>query len=881
MKKYFQFIIKKQELFLVAILLIASLIPRIIAFKPYIYAPPGIGADGGLMAYEIKNHLFMRNAGYPAFAVLGVIFDSISPFPVDIDLSLMSLIAGLGSIFLVYILAKRLIKNIYFAWLAAIVFSLFPVSIYINTTQEIYAVQGFFFLLSLVFLTKKDNLHSIILSGLTFGFATAVHFSTNFALPFFFLFFLWYYREELHYQWKKIFKKIGQWFLAYLSVLIIIFGWMAYCVKLNPQQFIAQVGGDVGLTVWDRISGFFQKNPFLVDNPTEKTRMSSLGFLKASWALLYPRLQASFSNFFLFIVSGSVVVSLLSKKYRFLSLILLLLALSPLYFELDINVGGDSGRFIVMVAPAIALLVGIALKVLTDLCHRFFSFSPKKAFIPFFVIGLLMIVYLISFTIQGKWIFEKDLAKMYHERKIYYLWLKNNFPQKAVFIENTHMPQDGAFYGGPDVVYDDRGNFGILEDYPNNQTWQLTKVVWRFGLGEISDLIQNGIPIYSDDPSSLNRLLSQFPLAEKLIQSKAIYEDFSSPPVKDFLSKFKIQASENSSVKPENNKLVINLKQKNDLNGSVIIDIPDLNLKTGESNIFNLKLKMIAKPELNEHLPKTNLMVNFYEKGQKDADFIFQKELLYDKNENEQILKLNIQDETKGKTIDTIRFDISNFWDVHYQGETKIIINSIGFDYIPKWYEIKEIAREPKANKPLYQVIFDQKILDELKGKKVLEINKEKFLYQDNFESWNWILDSAARSAIEQRGSALMPKIHLRPAEIIYTYQADKPIKSFKISPTIFFNDLSLDPLGTDKNYFKIFVKSEGQNWQEVYSAFSEKNKSTELTPEIDLTKYLLGSQKGEIRFILYSWHINKFQTRGGFNSKLTDLKIEGETKND
>lgn len=879
MKNYFSFIKRKWELILVIILLVAALIPRIITFKSYIYAPPSIGADGGLMAYEIENRLFMRNAGYPGFALIASYFDTISPFSVDINLSLISLIFGIGSILLFYLFSKKIVKNIYLAWVSSLIYAFLPVAVYIHSTQEIYSIQAFFLLLSIVLLMSQNSFKRIFLSGIFFGLAVTIHFSSNFALPFLALFFPWYYRSEFKASWKEIFKRIGQWFLGFGLIFLVIFGWMEYRIRLELKQFIAQMGGDVGLRIYDRIESFINhiKQPQTDSGPS--TNINTISFFKISWSYFFPRLKTSFTDYFPSIIAVMTIFLIIFSRFRFLVVSLIVLTLTSIYFELDVNPGGDNGRFIVMLTPALLLIFALTLKTIGD-------FYPKKIFLKIaqpalIIISLLFLGYLIKASIDGKWVYEKGLAKMYRERKEYYLWLKNNVPHNSVFIEDTHMPQDGAFYNGPNVIYDDNGNLGILEDYDNKRPWQLTKMIWRFSPDELTNLIKNKTSIYSSSQAILSRILSRFTMAEKLANTIKKYDDFSTPEARNFISSFKTSAEDGSNVDIENDKLVINLKQKVDDKkyNSVIIDIPNLNMEPEGTNLFSINLKMLAHPDQNEHIPKTNMVVNFYEKGKTNADFAFQKEFIYDKNEPEQNVKLNIRDQSAGKTIDRIHIHASNYWEQHYNGETKIIINSIEFDHSPKWYEIKEIGQEPKAKTPVYQVIFSPEIEKELDKNPIVTFDNGHFVYQDDFKSYNWIADSSFRNAIERRGNALMPKLHLRPGEIIYSYEAEKPIKEIKIDPNIYFNDLVLDPPGSNKSYFKIFVRQDGKDWQEAYSIFSNKNKSENLSPSIDLTNLLSGSKKGEIKIMMYSWHISKFQHRGGYNSQLQRLKIEGETE--
>ncbi|MCL5090775.1 MAG: glycosyltransferase family 39 protein [Patescibacteria group bacterium] len=879
-KKFTSF---SKESYLLLILFFIALFPRLQAFKTYCYAPPGIGSDAGMMAFEISQQSLMRNAGYPGFALIAGLLDQVLPFSTDINLSLISLVSGLGCIFLIYLLAKLLFKNKIFAFISAFLLATTPVAIYINSSQEIYSTQAFFLLLSFYLLIKAIlNKKTLLYAGMVYGFTIAVHQSSLFALPFLIIFFFWLnFFEKKHFYLKNNLLSLLTWAGGIIIPLFLVFGWMKLVTGLDWPKFVSQFFGEFAFKLPTPIQKLVGMVPVEISEDNSYTPSLSpihpWNWYKVSWFdHLWPRFEISFGREFFWLYALAFVVLLFSKNL--LGILFLILIISSAYLEFNPSPAGDNGRFFVMIGPSLVLTIGFFLNKTNELLTKRFG---KKLSCPFLGLTILICLYLGFKGISSPWIHEKAMASLYRARKIYYTWVGKTVPAKSYFIEDDHMPQDGEYYSGLKVIFDDSGNLGLIEGENerlfNEKRWQLTKVIDRFPPEQFLPLLEEGVPVYSQKRSILARNLESISFSLNQERIINLYQDWSSPEAQKFIKLFNCTNDSESKISVNSDKnLVISLLGKNDEKyENAICDIKNLKIKPEQTSYFEIRYRMENTPGSNysESYPaRTSLSVNLYEKGKTDRDYLFNTELPY--SQKWQTFRINLREEFKTDEVDGLRLQMSNFWDRYFDGQTNLIVDYIKFSTNEPWYKIVEVDREPLTNFPLYQVIVNDNFIKNFQLAHKIELLPENnYFYEDDFTDFNWLTDSFTNFDIQRIGQSLAPKRHLSPASITYNLVANQPLTSLNLSGKVSLGYYS------KPSYFKVYVKKGNDPYRLAYQIYSKKRENEDIDVMVDLSRYLSGAKEVFIRFDLYSDGISKYRNRGGINAQLKSFELKAETQ--
>jgi len=423
------------------ILIISGLVIRLLLFTPELYH-----WDSGEYAYCIKtNHLPHDN--YFGYIIFGKIISLF--FNIDIALSLLSLISGLLSIPIFYQITKKLFnENI--ANLATIIYTFLPVNVIFSSFQEVHALQGFFSLLTILFLINKKK-YSKILSGISFGFSFLVHNTSIMLLPF--IVFLMINKKQ-----KR--RQILSFIVGAIITISII---NIYVISLFN----------------DKMSGIEYVTQFLVK---KLIRLSSGGIIENNFAqdlfhlLNLQTIRLSYAYSFILTIlffSGLIIIS----KYKRNALKVYFLVLP--YLALGLITGrlagtGNLGSYVNVISPGMAITFSLILN----------KIKRKRKIMYLFILVLLIT--------QINHILQSDLYSFNHESYKRFDYIKNVTENNSIIITGGNY-WINLFYYERDVIFivqkDGNASFRMFND---SIEWG-TVYTWKRDMNEddIIKLIEN------------------------------------------------------------------------------------------------------------------------------------------------------------------------------------------------------------------------------------------------------------------------------------------------------------------------------------------------------------------------------------------------------
>jgi hypothetical protein len=397
--------LKRKDFWIITGILVAASVPRVLLFQPYLAT-----WDGAEYSFAVKNH-YLVHLPYPIFQWIGLLFSSF--FPPDIALSLVSLVAGIGSVLLVYFIVCRLFNRVC-GLFASLFFVLTSNAVYFSTIQENHMLQVFFILSALALLLSEYK-GKLIYSGLLYGMAVGVHIHSLVLAPFFF------YLIALRSP-KEIFKKCFRWTL--LAAVVFGASWL-WILALSPRWGGLKEGIDYFLPVLARKYNqarfspaglwlILKRNSIYMTNSSGHPGLMLLAFLGAAGLIWH-------------------------KKRR--ELLLWLLFLAP-YFIYEILSGEmDPGAHLLFINLPVAILASFSVS-------SFLCFVHQKVSVNMLVKRILLfLLILVSFF----FIFQETLGKTFlavwnpnfsqREGKTFEgctiedcLWIKENIPEEAKIV---------------------------------------------------------------------------------------------------------------------------------------------------------------------------------------------------------------------------------------------------------------------------------------------------------------------------------------------------------------------------------------------------------------------------------------------------------------
>lgn len=168
--------IRKEYLILSAILAL-SVFPRLYFFRAELWA-----WDSGEFASAVRD-LILPHAPYPGYLAIGLLSKHLSPFPIDLTLSLLSFIFGTLVIIPFYSMAKSILKDREMTLTAVFFFAFAPSLINQSGYQEIYSPQCFLVMLTAALLLNGKK-QAFWLAALAYGASLTVNIIDIFFIPF-------------------------------------------------------------------------------------------------------------------------------------------------------------------------------------------------------------------------------------------------------------------------------------------------------------------------------------------------------------------------------------------------------------------------------------------------------------------------------------------------------------------------------------------------------------------------------------------------------------------------------------------------------------------------------------------------------------------------
>ena len=287
---------------------------------------------------------------------------------------LPSVISGLLSIYLLYLISKKIFKKEIAVFFAPLLLSVSLVHVWISRSSLLESFQIFLVLLSIYYffrLLEKPVLNSLkdyLLFGLTLGLNFLTKYTGVFLVLVYGLYFL-FFRKEI-YKRRELYFALALAAIMFLPVIVYNF----YLYKITGH--------------------FDLQFSYLFSQETPEWRLS-LGKLQDPFSEIFSNLQLMYSIPFLLIFSVSVL-HLIYKIFRLRgakdsreSGILVFWLLNFIFITLILVAAGSAFRFIALYAPVAAMIIAL---FLNDLFSRF----SKE---PFFkILAAVFIIYELFFV---------------------------------------------------------------------------------------------------------------------------------------------------------------------------------------------------------------------------------------------------------------------------------------------------------------------------------------------------------------------------------------------------------------------------------------------------------------------------------------------------
>lgn len=343
---------------------------------------------------------------------------------------MLMLIFHLFSCLLIFLIAKRLSRNITSAGLSTLIFSLSPLAIYFQRQVLLDNIMVFWLLLSLLFLLfDKKRLLFIIASAVFYGVAVLVKETALFFLPA--MLYIVFTHAHQHHRSFAIIK----WLSVFLSICFLYIIYALLKGEFFPaHSFLSGNASHVSLIETVRWQMARKGGAFI--NPGSQFRMS-LNY----WLLLDP----------VFVILGTLsllanlIVSVKNITYRYIVLLTLFL----IYYLVRGGVVIDF--YIIPLIPLFSLNIGLSLNIILQ--------KMPKNFVSFAEVSLLLIVIgILMFHISGSKLalknnFSNLFTKDHTSAQIQaILWIKKNISKTALIVVDNYAYVDLA---------QDRGNTNI------------------------------------------------------------------------------------------------------------------------------------------------------------------------------------------------------------------------------------------------------------------------------------------------------------------------------------------------------------------------------------------------------------------------------------
>jgi len=412
-------------------IVIVSVVYLLLVARFFEYFPNGW--DQTESAWAIQQD-FLPHSPYILYFIIGKLFHLIIQDPA-ISLSMMSALCGGLALCFYYFSLKFLLINspqefpapgpVWVAGLAALFLGTNYLFIRQASTQEPYTAQFFFIFLSLWLLLKPTYIR-ILLSGLTFGCAFAVHNGSLFLIPAFL-----YLAFSLSRQ-MKIRRGLMTWILAAGSVAVFFFGVMYVLLPLRPgtNQLINTLmyarGLEPGISL-QSISGLV----FL--------KKSSVALLERLFSMNVPHIRrpppSLPTGFVWFTGILAMIGAILSWRRNRRMVIFWLLYCLP-YMGYEVSTGGtpDSGVYLVFVLPAVTSFSSIGIASLINLPIRVSHQVKIVNGISLFLVLIFLLPSSLLFFKHWQDV-ENDLLEHYSPMVLAEIATSSSLPENAILIQ--------------------------------------------------------------------------------------------------------------------------------------------------------------------------------------------------------------------------------------------------------------------------------------------------------------------------------------------------------------------------------------------------------------------------------------------------------------
>jgi hypothetical protein len=461
------------------------------------------GWDQTESAWAIQQD-FLPHSPYILYFIIGKIFYLIIQDPA-IALSTISALCGTFALSFYYFSLKEflfinpsqeipILKPAWIAGLAALFLGTNYLFIRQASTQEPYTAQVFFIFLSLWLMLRPTYIR-ILLSGLTFGCAFAVHNSSLFIIPAFL-----YLAFSLSRQ-MKIRRGLVTWILAVGAVASVFFAIMYVLLPfkagtnqlINTLIYARGLGPGISLhwlsdlTFLKKSAGALLERLFSMDVPHIRRPPPSLptGFVWFTGIL------------------GMIGAIFTWLRNRLIAIFWLLYCLPYMVYEIAAGGTPDSGVYLVFFLPALISFSSIGIATLINFPIR----VNNRVIIVNLIFTFLAFIFLLPSSILfiKHWQdVENDAFEHYSPMVLAQITASSSLPENAILVQPkedwnvNHLPyytskRHIARNGGLLYVFEHRGSYTPLK--PESFKLLTTEKLVR--------LIESGSPIYAFEPNPL------------------------------------------------------------------------------------------------------------------------------------------------------------------------------------------------------------------------------------------------------------------------------------------------------------------------------------------------------------------------------------------